>query len=230
MAAFLKQFGTLIAGRMAESNRAGFIVKAGRFWYISSGTAILLLWYSAYRNERVAPGTISLPFPLVNSLKRSNPPDREEKELEHSLPHHEWATSKQGKKGGPAKPPTNSGLPMTAKEALQYQGLGAYEGKQVAGWIIPFLNYAKLNGWRGTLTSGFRTLQEERAIWNSGIRPAAKPGTSNHGKKNFPGGAVDVTEAKQLAEILNGIVGGSLLQWAGAKDPVHFSHPHNGAY
>jgi hypothetical protein len=82
----------------------------------------------------------------------------------------------------------------------------------------------------GVRQSGFRSLADQTRIYNSGVRPAAKPGTSNHEMTAFPGGAVDVSEAAQLAQILAKKPGGSLLKWAGAKDPVHFSHPHNGSY
>jgi hypothetical protein len=46
----------------------------------------------------------------------------------------------------------------------------------------------------------------------------------------FPLGAVDVSDAAGLAAILRNKPGGSRLVYAGAKDPVHFSHPHGGGY
>lgn len=105
-----------------------------------------------------------------------------------------------------------------------------FEGVKVAAWIEPALTYARQNGWTGHVTSGFRTLAEQTRIYNSGVRPAAKPGESNHEGDLFPKGAVDVTQAQQLSDILKGSPFASLLVWAGSKDPVHFSHPHNGGY
>lgn len=105
-----------------------------------------------------------------------------------------------------------------------------FTGKPVAAWIEPVLAYARSKGWKGTVTSGFRSLADQTAIYNSGVRPAAKPGTSNHEFTAFPGGAVDVTNAQQLSQILLGSKYAKLLVYAGAKDPVHFSHPHNGSY
>jgi murein DD-endopeptidase MepM/ murein hydrolase activator NlpD len=84
MGAFLKQAVTLIAGNMAGSNqKAKFVVKTFRAAYISSAGAIAFAWYSAYRNERVEPGTGKFPFPGLSQLKRQFKPDRPEQELPH---------------------------------------------------------------------------------------------------------------------------------------------------
>jgi hypothetical protein len=105
-----------------------------------------------------------------------------------------------------------------------------FDGKPVAGWIAPLLKYAQAKGWQGSVTSGYRTKGQQAAIYNSGVRPAAKPGTSNHEMTAYPGGAIDVSNAQQLSNILRRSKYAGLLQWAGAKDPVHFSHPHGGGY
>lgn len=103
------------------------------------------------------------------------------------------------------------------------------DGKPVAAWIANILQQARAAGWTGTVSSGYRSVAEQRRIYNSGVRPAAKPGQSNHNFTAFPGGAVDVTNAQQLAAVLKKL-GVTKLQWAGGKDPVHFSHPHGGGY
>jgi TP901 family phage tail tape measure protein len=105
-------------------------------------------------------------------------------------------------------------------------------GKPIAKWIVPYLKYAGAHGWPGAVTSGWRSLAEQTRIYNSGVRPAARPGSSNHEGSKFPRGAVDVTRATapQLAQILNRRPGRHLLRFAGAKDPVHFSYPHGGSY
>jgi len=104
-----------------------------------------------------------------------------------------------------------------------------FDGKPVAAWIGKALQQARAAGWKGTVNSGYRSVAEQRRIYNSGVRPAARPGQSNHNFTAFPGGAVDVTDAQQLASILKRL-GNTQLVWAGGKDPVHFSHPHNGGY
>lgn len=112
----------------------------------------------------------------------------------------------------------------------QPTGLATFEGVKVAAWIKPALVYARSKGWTGKVNSGWRSFAEQTDIWNSGVRPAAKPGESNHEGEDFPRGAVDVTEAAQLSQILKGTPFEGLLVWAGSKDPVHFSHPHDGSY
>lgn len=111
----------------------------------------------------------------------------------------------------------------------------AFGGKQVAGWIAPILEYARAHGWKGNVNSGFRSDAEQAKIYASGVRPAAKPkslggGGSNHSGSVYPLGAIDVSEAASLSQILKDSPYASKLQWAGSKDPVHFSHPHGGSY
>jgi len=87
MAAFLKQALSLVAGKMAGSNnKANFIVKGLRTTYVMSATGIAVAWYSAYRNERVEPGTGKFPIPFISKLKRQFPADRPEHELPHERP------------------------------------------------------------------------------------------------------------------------------------------------
>jgi len=109
-------------------------------------------------------------------------------------------------------------------------GTANFEGTQVAGWIAPILKYARQHGWTGSINSGFRSYADQVRIYNSGVRPAARPGTSNHEGSDYPRGAVDVNGAQQLDRILRNSLYANTLVWAGSKDPVHFSHPHNGSY
>jgi 3D (Asp-Asp-Asp) domain-containing protein len=121
--------------------------------------------------------------------------------------------------------------------------------RPIARWIVPYLSWAARpgpapssqgparrgaapggGGWKGTVVSGYRSLAEQKRIWASGVRPAARPGTSNHEGSAYPRGAVDVTQAAALSAALARKPGAHLLKWAGAKDPVHFSHPHGGSY
>jgi hypothetical protein len=117
-----------------------------------------------------------------------------------------------------------------ASNGTAAKGVATFEGKKVAAWIAPILRYARQHGWKGTINSGYRSYADQQRIYNSGVRPAAKPGTSNHEFTAFPGGAVDVSDAPTLARILSNSPYRGKLVYAGAKDPVHFSHPHNGGY
>lgn len=127
-------------------------------------------------------------------------------------------------------PLTKEGLTPHAGPVNTGQGgVTNFGGKPVASWIAQVLTRAKAAGWTGSVNSGYRSVAEQRRIYNSGVRPAARPGQSNHNFTAYPGGAVDVSQAAQLAHILRRL-GINKLVWAGAKDPVHFSHPHNGGY
>ncbi len=133
-------------------------------------------------------------------------------------------------KGQLLKTPGASVYVPPNSDTTKLKGVAHFGDKQVAMWIAPILKYAKEHGWKGSVTSGFRSNAEQTRIYNSGVRPAAKPGTSNHEGTEFPRGAVDVTDADALAKILARSPYRGRLVWAGAKDPVHFSHPRGGRY
>lgn len=97
----------------------------------------------------------------------------------------------------------------------------------IAKWIYFEL---KRVGWHGYIESGYRSYQEQVEVCATGVKPCATPGTSNHQGKVFPKGAIDVreSEASGLSAKLQAVH--SPLVYAGSKDPVHFSHPHNGSY
>jgi hypothetical protein len=151
-----------------------------------------------------------------------------------------FASGLQGAQDTPATRTTQTtpAARAPARAAAQPQGgggLATFDGKQVAGWIAPALEYARQHGWKGTVSSGYRSTQHQAQLYadfQAGRRrgPVAAPGTSNHEGDQFPRGAVDVTNASQLSAILANSPYRSRLVWAGGKDPVHFSHPHNGGY
>jgi len=76
MPALLKTAFSLIAGKLGSGERINFIVKGARFLYIFAAVDIVLLWYMAWRNERVEPGSGKLPFPGWRKLKAKYGPDR----------------------------------------------------------------------------------------------------------------------------------------------------------
>jgi hypothetical protein len=96
--------------------------------------------------------------------------------------------------------------------------------KPIAAWIVPVLAWAYEHGWRGTVTSGYRTLYEQAQL-NAAGAFSAPAGYSNHETTGYPGGAVDVTSPGQLITVLRGyasprrLIGGVL----GPVDPEHFS-------
>lgn len=125
--------------------------------------------------------------------------------------------------------------PQGGFDPKAFHGTADFDGKKVAAWIAPILSYARQQGWKGSVNSGFRSDAEQKRIYDSGVRPAAVPkayggGGSNHEGRVYPLGAIDVSEARQLARIIRRSPYARYLKYAGGKDPVHFSHPHNGSY
>jgi hypothetical protein len=98
------------------------------------------------------------------------------------------------------------------------------ERKPIAGWIVPILQWASKHGWNGTVTSGYRSYEQQAAINASGAY-SAPAGRSNHETTQYPGGAVDVTNPGQLLSALKGYTGPQRLVGGvlGAVDPEHLS-------
>jgi hypothetical protein len=116
------------------------------------------------------------------------------------------------------------------------KGIDSMDGHPVAAWIWKILESARKAGVDFTISSGYRTDAEQTAIYESGVRPAAVPKSlggsgSNHEGVVFPAGAVDISPGQEaLNEWLLHSKWANTLIYAGSKDPVHFSHPHDGGY
>ena len=107
-----------------------------------------------------------------------------------------------------------------------------FDGIEVAPWIVPRLRFARENGfWTGKVNSGIRSHAEQTALyseWKAGHRagPVAVPGTSNHEKRVFPGGAVDITDPAGMVSAMakwKALGKPNPLVWFGSGDQVHFS-------
>ena len=102
-------------------------------------------------------------------------------------------------------------------------GVGTYDGKPIAAWMIPTMNAARSNGWGGTLTSGYRSPAYSTALCYQICGAPTCPGrcagaTSNHTKNARPDGAVDVSDPYGFDSAQ-----GTLHNNLGAADPWHFS-------
>ena len=103
------------------------------------------------------------------------------------------------------------------------------DGVRVAPWIHARLLWARRKGWQGRVVSGWRSSQEQRALWESFQRgerpgPVARPGESNHEGLRWPRGAVDVTQPEVLAAVLEDQPRHwRKLRWYGPGDRWHFS-------
>lgn len=106
-------------------------------------------------------------------------------------------------------------------------GIVQFEGTPVCAWIAAELKKARANGWKGSVTSGYRSAADQARVCATTTNPCAAPGTSNHQGKSYPGCAVDVSDA---AGLVRALPKGSPLKYTGAAigDMVHFSSGKNG--
>ena len=124
---------------------------------------------------------------------------------------------------------------LKKKFAESAHGVVTFDNVQVAAWIVPSLQWARLNGWTGHVVSGYRDCAHQTTV--AAVYAASKgktvaqvypsgPCASNHVGFEYPRGAVDVTEYQQLDAVLKkGNPHKPGLVWAGPVigDVVHFS-------
>lgn len=113
-----------------------------------------------------------------------------------------------------------------AGDPSQEEGVGNYDGKPVAKWIIPYLEKSREHGWGGSVTSGYRTPEYSESLCFDMCGAPSCPGTcagrsSNHSGSKYPAGAVDVSDPGTFGSIQPKI--GSPLKNDLPADPVHFS-------
>lgn len=108
-------------------------------------------------------------------------------------------------------------------------GVGKYDGVPVAKWMIPYLEWARANGWAGRLTSGWRDPHFSQSLCESICGAPTCPGrcaglTSNHVGSAPPKGAVDVTDYGTFGSLMARCpIQPHLQNLISATDPVHFS-------
>jgi hypothetical protein len=113
--------------------------------------------------------------------------------------------------------------------ALFTPGVGTFDGKPVARPLIPYLQWARANGWRGVLVSGFRTPAYSESLC---IRMCGRPScpgrcagrTSRHSQITLLLAAADVSDYVRFGQLMARCPHQPHLRnTLGARDPVHFS-------
>jgi hypothetical protein len=130
-----------------------------------------------------------------------------------------------------AKPSTGSAFcpTQTADSPGPTSGVSSFDGKPVASWLVPYLKWARADGWRGGLSSGWRDpVYSEQLCYKICGRPSC-PGrcagrSSNHSGSVKPRGAIDVSDPSTFAEKMKKCpYSPKLFNALGAADPWHFS-------
>jgi hypothetical protein len=103
-----------------------------------------------------------------------------------------------------------------------------FDGHPIAPWLLPRLEYARRNGWRGVVISGYRTNAQQLAAASHYAAQLGKtvrqvypegPLASNHCGLQWPRGAVDVTEPEGLNLAMD------LWRRSGRKHPAVWGGP-----
>jgi len=108
-------------------------------------------------------------------------------------------------------------------------GVATFDGRPVAAWLKPYLDWARQHGWRGTLNSGWRDPAYSERLCQAMCGAPSCPGrcagrSSNHAGSVKPAGAVDVSDYVKFGELMRQCpYSPRIFNALGARDPVHFS-------
>lgn len=112
-------------------------------------------------------------------------------------------------------------------------GVTTYNGRPVAAWFVPYLDWARRNGWDGELVSGYRDPAYSEHLCYSMCGAPRCPGrcagrSSNHSRSTKPYGAIDVSDYYTFGRLMRACpLHPKIYNGLGSKDPVHFSSAGN---
>jgi predicted chitinase/peptidoglycan hydrolase-like protein with peptidoglycan-binding domain len=118
---------------------------------------------------------------------------------------------------------------LARKSSVDRAGVVQFDGHAVAAWIEPHLTWARANGWKGTIYSGYRTPEHSEEICRQKCGAPTCPGrcagrTSNHSGRVAPAGAVDVSDYATFGRLMTRSPHRPRLMNAlPTTDPNHFS-------
>ena len=118
-------------------------------------------------------------------------------------------------------------------KAVVTSGVTRFDGIPVAAWLVPYLVWARANGWRGHVVSGWRDPKYSQALCYRMCGAPSCSGrcaglNSNHVGSVKPRGALDLTDYAQFGALMRRCpLSPRLFNALGARDPVHFSASGN---
>lgn len=94
---------------------------------------------------------------------------------------------------------------VAAKSSIQNPkgqtvAIATFDGKPVSQWWASMLTFARAHGWKGSVTSGYRSVAEQQQIWSRHPDPTwvARPGSSPHQYAM----AVDISDGPGLERVI----------------------------
>lgn len=123
---------------------------------------------------------------------------------------------------------------LAAASHVPASGKAYFDGRPVAAWLLPHLNFARQHGWKGTLVSGYRDPAYSEHLCYGMCGAPRCPGrcagrSSNHSQHVRPYGAIDVSDYVTFGRLMarDDAPKPRIYNALGAQDPVHFSHAGN---
>jgi hypothetical protein len=103
--------------------------------------------------------------------------------------------------GGASPVPAAPGAPASSAS------VGTFDAKQCASWLIPYLAWARQNGWQGRLNSGWRDPVHSEGLCLKMCGAPTCPGRcagrrSNHSGSVKPNGAIDVSDEIRFGQLM----------------------------
>lgn len=163
---------------------------------------------------------------VLDTLKGLAPPSEPTSaSVDASLRSNAAATSPSGVAAAGGGDPTANAIGPTA-------GVGHFDGKPVANWLIPYLKWARQHGWSGRLESGYRTPAYSESLCFDMCGAPTCSGKcagkgSHHSQTVKPKGAIDVTNAAQFGQVIARCPFSPKIFNALPSDQVHFSATGN---
>ena len=107
-----------------------------------------------------------------------------------------------------------------------------FDGKPVAAWLKPYLDWARAHGWQGTLNSGYRTPEYSEHLCIGMCGAPSCPGkcagrSSHHSIRVKPGGAIDVSDYVRFGELMRQCPYSPRIFNNLPSDRVHYSSTGN---
>ena len=121
---------------------------------------------------------------------------------------------------------------LASQTAATSAGVVMFEGKPVAAWLKPYLDWARAHGWQGKLNSGYRTPEYSEHLCYGMCGAPRCSGTcagrtSHHSIRVKPGGSIDVTDNIKFGELMRQCPYSPRLWNNLPDDRIHFSSTGN---